>query len=90
MFDMEYIFIENQAKMENIINEWCKEAGVKLPVGYYRSSCGNVIEIYSKEIGYLIGCRGKLVNKYKGIFDEEFSGNYDIKFIDVKGGFANY
>lgn len=71
-----------------ILNKWCKEAGVKTPVGYYDNHQG-VLEIYTDKPGYLIGKGGELYDKFTAILSEEFHWNYQIKFVEVRGGFAN-
>lgn len=71
-----------------IINKWCKEAGVETPVGYYANHQG-VLEIYTDRPGYLIGKGGELYNKFAAILSDEFHQDYSIKFVEVRGGFAN-
>lgn len=78
--------------MENrntkILNEWCNEAEVKSPIGYYNDLDASII-IFTDSPGRLIGKAGMLVEKYKEQFNEEFHRDYKINFIEVRGGFAN-
>ena len=68
----------NYNKNCNMIEEWCKEAGVTSPVGYYN------------ELEKLIGRGGCLVNKFKKRLCEQFYANeYEVKFVEIRGGFAN-
>ncbi|WP_394910558.1 hypothetical protein [uncultured Robinsoniella sp.] len=75
--------------IKEVINEWCIEAGVVDPVGYHRNSSTKEWEIYTTRPGVLIGCAGVLVDKYRKILNEEFYCDYQIKFIEIKGGIAN-
>jgi len=72
----------------DLIEEWCKEAGVKEPVGYY-NDCHS-ITIYTNKPGYLIGKGGFLINKYQEKFQKEYPYHkFEIKLVEIKGGFAN-
>ena len=77
-------------KILSILEEWCDEAGVKTPVGYYKNSFKKCWEIYTDHPGFLIGKAGILVEKYKDILNKRFYCNYTIRFYEVQGGFANY
>lgn len=71
------------------LEDWCAEAGLKEPVAYsYEYHKG--FTIYTNRPGILIGKAGNLVNKYRDRLKEEFSKNNDIKFVEIKNGFANY
>ena len=52
-------------EISNIIKEWKDEAHVNgvILVSRY-SDFEDTIEIYTDKPGYMIGCRGELVNKY--------------------------
>lgn len=75
-------------RYETILNKWCEEAKVETPVGYYDNHNG-VFEIYTDKPGHMIGKGGELYNKFAAILSEEFHRNYQIKFVEVRGGFAN-
>lgn len=71
------------------LEDWCIEAGLKEPVAYdYEYYKG--FTIYTNCPGILIGKAGSLANKYRDRLKEEFGKDNDIKFIEIKGRFANY
>ena len=71
------------------LEDWCAEAGLKEPVAYdYEYHKGFII--YTKYPGILIGKAGSLVNKYRDKLKEEFGKDNNIKFVEIKNGFANY
>ena len=74
----------------SILRNWCDEAGVKTPVGYYKNFFEKCWEIYTDRPGLLIGKAGILVQKYKGILNKRFYCDYTIRFHEVRGGFTNY
>lgn len=74
----------------SILENWCKEAGVKTPVGYYWNTSQKCWEIYTDRPGFLIGKAGVLVDKYKNMLNKRFYCNYKINIYEIKGGFANY
>lgn len=76
-------------EISKVIAEWCKEAGVSSPVGYYRNYLNGYFEIYTDRPGYLVGKAGKLVEKYEQALNELFCSNLKIKFFEIRGGFAN-
>lgn len=77
-------------KTESFLSEWCKEAGVKSPVGYERDYFSKSFVVYTDRPGYLIGKGGALAEKYTILMREEFVGLEKISFVEVRGGFANY
>ena len=76
-------------KISKVIEEWCKEAGVVSPVGYYRNSLSGYFEVYTDRPGYLVGKGGGLVKKYEQALNELFCSDLKIKFFEIRGGFAN-
>lgn len=76
-------------EISKVIAEWCEEAGVSSPVGYYRNSLTGYFEIYTDRPGYLVGKAGKLVEKYEQALNELFCSDLKIKFFEIRGGFAN-
>lgn len=73
-----------------LIEEWCNEAGVTSPIGYYNELGKYRMTIYTNRAGYLIGKGGCLVDKFKKRLCEEFYANeYEVKFVEIRGGFAN-
>ena len=77
-------------KHDTILNAWCKEAGVKTPVGYYLDHKDGTYYIYTDRPGYLIGKGGCLVSKYQQLLHTQFSTVKSVKFVEIKGGFSNY
>jgi ribosomal protein S3 len=76
-------------KTKKIINEWCNESGIQEPVGYYKNPTTEEWEIYTTRPGFMIGRAGVIVDKYRELLNEEFYCDYNIKFIEIKGGIAN-
>lgn len=76
-------------EISKILEEWCKEAGVKTPVGYGKNCTSKCWEIYTDRPGYLIGKAGILVEKYKNLLNQRCYCNYKVKFHEIRGGFAN-
>lgn len=77
-------------KHNDTLTAWCKEAGVKTPIGYYLDYTDGIYYIYTDKPGYLIGKAGCLVNKYQQLLQTKFSGVKSVKFVEIKGGFSNY
>ena len=66
--------------IERIIENWCKAAHYKRPVGYEIDYSNNVVTIYAESPGILIGHRGKHIFKFKDILKEKFHREYQVKF----------
>lgn len=77
-------------KHDTVLSAWCREAGVKTPVGYYLDYTDGTYYIYTDRPGYLIGKGGCLVSKYQQLLQSQFSAMKSIKFVEIKGGFTNY
>ena len=96
MVDEEFMELRNaihktvSEKHSTILTAWCKEAGVKTPVGYYLDIMDGTYYIYTDKPGYLIGKAGCLVNKYQQLLRKQFSTMTSVKFVEIKGGFVNY
>lgn len=71
------------------LEDWCAEAKLEEPVGY-DFVYGEGFTIYTNHPGILVGKTGILVNKYRDRLKEEFGKDNDIKFVEIKNGFANY
>lgn len=77
-------------KNSALIERWCNEAGVTSPVGYYNNLGDRTMTIYTDKPGWLIGKGGCLVDKFtKQLCEEFFAKEYHVKFIEIRGGFAN-
>lgn len=78
----------NREKEREILDAWCKEAHLTEPIGYYNQY--HKLTIYTNRPGLLIGCKGKLINKYRAKFREVFRPDAEIEFVEIRTGFANY
>ena len=72
-----------------IIKEWLDKIGYTEPVGYYRDTINNIMEIYSTRIGMLIGKGGTHVEELKKMLLDEYRTSFEIKFVEIRGGFVN-
>lgn len=81
-----HAFMKN--KEETVIKKWLNEIGYTEPVGYYRNIFKREMEIYATRLGCLIGKAGKDINKFKKMLTEEFGGEWEVKLIEVRGGFT--
>lgn len=79
----------SREKERSVIEKWLKEIGYTEPVGYYRNICAREMEIYTTRPGGLIGKAGATVRKFEKALSEEFYGEWKVKFIEIRGGFAN-
>lgn len=76
-------------KEETILKKWLDNIGYAKPIGYYRDSLNGTMVIYATRIGALVGVEGVNVDKLKKMLSEEFYGEWDVEFIEVRGGFVN-
>lgn len=90
MREREEFYQWSHKRNEEFLNSWCKEAGVDTPVGYYEDYANEEYIVYTDHPGYLIGRAGELVNKYTDIMKSQWRQLKRIKFVEIKGGFANY
>lgn len=81
-----HIFMKN--KEESAIKKWLNQISYKDPVGYFLNISNREIEIFTKRPGCLIGKAGTHIEKLKAILKEEFSGEWKVKFVEVRGGFV--
>lgn len=75
--------------IERIIENWCRAAHYKRPVGYEIDYSNNVVTIYAELPGVLIGYQGKHVFKFKDILKERFHREYQVKFVEIRGRIVN-
>ena len=77
-------------KEENLLKNWLDKIGYKdkEPIGYFRNVCNNTMEIYSRRVGALIGRAGINVDELKKMLSDEFHGEWQIKFVEIRGGFV--
>lgn len=45
------------------------------------------MEIYTQHPGMLIGKYGKDVHEFQDMLNQEYRGDWKVKFIEVRGGF---
>lgn len=78
-------------KEESLLKRWLEKIGYnfKEPIGYYRDSLHNTMEIYSTRPGLLIGKAGIHVDELQKMLSEEFQGEWKVKFFEIRGGFVN-
>ncbi len=70
-------FAWNHEQNQKLIEEWCANAGVTEPVGFYNDSGKHKITIYTNKPGYLVGKGGCLINGFKQRLKEEFGCEYE-------------
>lgn len=83
------ILWHNANRNRILIEKWCKECGVTSPIGYDNDLGNGVMTIYTKYPGALIGRGGEKIDKFKADLKEEFGRSYEVKFVEVRGGFVN-
>ena len=77
---------------ETVIKKWLDSIGFTEPVGYYMASWKNKIEIYTTRPGMLIGKAGIHIQEFKRMLAEEYGeyhGEWNVEFVEIKGGFVN-
>lgn len=72
-----------------IVEKWLNGIGFTDPVGYYRNSFTLEMEIYTTRPGVLIGKAGVNARVFEKMLSEEFGGEWKVKFVEIRGGFAN-
>ena len=75
-------------KEEALIKKWLDKIGYNETIGYYRDVWHHTMEIYTRNPGILIGMKGKDVREFQDMLNEEYSGEWKVKFIEVRGGFV--
>jgi ribosomal protein S3 len=82
------ILWHNANRNRKLIEKWCQECGVTSPIGY-ENDLNGVMTIYTEHPGALIGRGGEKIDKFKEELKQEFGRNYEVKFVEVRGGFVN-
>lgn len=82
---LEYMHNRNK----ELIERWCKKGSVTSPVGYYNDLSNGIMTIYTTHCGWLIGKQGTLLDEFVGELEREFNRKYEVKFVEIRGGFAN-
>lgn len=79
----------SSSRERSILKEWLDKIGYAEPVGYYRDTLNDVMEIYSTRPGVLIGKGGSNVKELEQMLFREYRTVYRVKFVEIRGGFVN-
>lgn len=81
---------EMKNEEESMIKKWLNGIGYnhKEPIGYYMDRYNKIMTIYSTRPGQLIGKAGANVNFLKVMLTELCRGEWEVKFIEIRGGFV--
>ena len=79
-----------EEKEKTFLKNWLNKIGYKdkEPIGYYRNVCNHTMEIYSRRPGALIGRVGINIDELKKMLSDEFHGEWEVKIIEIRGGFV--
>ena len=83
------VLADVKEREEILLKKWLADIGYKGIIGYYRNAGMKTMEIYATDIGVLIGKTGVSINKLEKMLTAEFHGIWEIKFIEIRGGFIN-
>lgn len=72
-----------------VLQEWLDMVDYIEPVGYYLDTYHNVMVIYATRIGVLIGKGGVHVEELKKKLLEEYGRDFEVTFVEIRGGFVN-
>lgn len=68
-------------QLRQILKDWKIESRAKRVIQYtYRDG---ILILYTSQVGYLIGLRGTLVDKYRQILSETMPEFKDVKIVEV-------
>lgn len=82
--------LEHEANRERtVLEEWLDMMDYNEPVGYYLDTHRNVMIIYATRIGVLIGKGGIHVEVLKKRLLEEYGRDFEVEFVEIRGGFVN-
>lgn len=85
MFDL---LEDARVRTEAVIDTWLDKMKYTDSVAYNRHIGSRTMEIYAHRPGILIGRGGSGVDEFKKLLNEEFGGDWHIKFIEIAGGFV--
>ena len=78
-------------KQEALVKKWLDNIGYtkryKEPIGYYLNYLHQTMEIYAFRPAVLVGVEGVHLAELKKMLSEEYNGKWNVKFIEVRGGF---
>lgn len=75
---------ETKNRNESFLKEYCEEAKVETPVGYYEDYRNREYVIYTNRCGLFIGKYGALIDKYQKKLKEINSSMDKIRFVEIK------
>ena len=82
--------LEHEAnRARTVLQEWLDVVDYIEPVGYYLDTYHNVMVIYTTRIGVLIGKGGVHVEELKKKLLEEYGRDFEVTFVEIRGGFVN-
>lgn len=81
------VYAEN--RQQTVLTEWLDKIGYTEPIGYYLDTYHNVMEIYATRIGVLVGKGGINVEELTKMLFEEYGRKFEVKFVEIRGGFVN-
>ena len=70
---------------EKVIKKWLKEADLREDIHYNIDYDEKTITIYTTRPGWLIGMRGRLIEKYNSIMQEKWDSFAGFKFVEMWG-----
>lgn len=85
---MSAIIEDARYRTESIIEMWLDKMKYTDSIAYNRDRGSRTMEIYAYRPGVLIGRGGSGVDELKRLLNEEFGGDWHIKFIEITGGFV--
>ena len=82
---LEYMHNRNK----ELVKRWCENCGVTSPIGYYNDLSNGIMTIYTTHPGWLIGMQGIKLDAFVDELEKEFNRKYEVKFVEIRGGFVN-
>ena len=76
-------------RIETVLKNWLDKLGRTDPIGYYLNYSDHTLEIYTTIPGKLIGRAGVNVDDLKQMMVDEYHSNWNVRFIEIRGGFLN-
>lgn len=76
-----------RGKEQEIMKSWLDEIGYVKTIGYSRSAYDQEITLIAEHPGQLIGKNGRNIAILKDMLHKEFTGEYSVKFVEVRGCF---
>ena len=71
--------------VEKVMEKWLKEAKLKEDIQYNIDYDEKIVTIYTTHPGYLIGMRGRLIEKYNSIMQKKWDSFAGFKFVEMWG-----